>query len=53
MNIVVGICLFVFPFLFAKLMISIHKLEETEKGLGPVPYCFVMGIMLIIFGLYG
>lgn len=42
-----GVLVFTLPFLLAGMIKSIIELKE-EKGAGPIPYCLVMGVLLVI-----
>lgn len=47
MDIIVWICLLIMPFTLAGMINTLLEKHEN-KGFGPVPYCIVMGVTLVI-----
>ena len=47
-DIVVGICLLLFPFLLAGMFRAVSRIEKEDGGFVPIPYCIAMGIALLL-----
>lgn len=51
-NLIVGASLFALPFLFAGMIRSIVN-KDDEKSAGPLPWCFLIGILFVLIWFLG
>ena len=51
MHIIAGIALFLAPFLLAGMISSIVR--EDKHTFGPLPYCFGLGLLLVLIWIFG